>query len=97
MLLVLEIWLTVKAWRAGWRGWALVPWAVGLVAVVALAGIGGDPTSAEDGSIVMSLFVDLALIATLAVMSRGRRPAAAGESHATLEITSQRAVDAAEL
>ena len=25
MLMIVEIWLTVAAWRAGWKAWALLP------------------------------------------------------------------------
>ena len=26
MLLILEIYLTIKAWNRGWHGWSLAPW-----------------------------------------------------------------------
>ena len=68
MILILEIVLTVMAWRRGWKGWALVPMAVALF----VGFLWGAVAAASGGSMQdiwgASLLVDLALIGTLIAM-----------------------------
>jgi hypothetical protein len=69
MFLIIEIILVVKAWRRGWRAWALVPPAttafVGFLVGMAIAASGGtvDPLSPA------ILLGDVACIGVLGVMS----------------------------
>jgi hypothetical protein len=69
MFLIIEVILVVKAWRRGWRAWALVPPAtavfVGFLIGMAIATSGGtvDPLSP------VFLFGDIACICVLCVMS----------------------------
>jgi hypothetical protein len=69
MLLVLEIVLTVTAWRRGWKAWALAP-VLGCVALGMLIGFvsginGGD----VEGLMGMCLLLDLGCIVSLIVMA----------------------------
>ena len=65
MLLILEIWLTVKAWRKGWRAWALLPLGI----VMAVAFLIGVAVGASGGSVgnayPVALLVELAGIGAL--------------------------------
>jgi len=72
MLLLLEIALTVSAWKAGWGARALIPAAVALAFGMLL----GAATGATEGALAggqavgLFLFLDFLLIGALAVMSR---------------------------
>lgn len=44
MLLVLEIILTIAAWKRGWKGWALLPWVIALVAAFTVSLVRGAAT-----------------------------------------------------
>ena len=72
-MLLLEIGLTGWAWRRGWKGWALLPLIVGVLAGMLLgASVGAAGGSAEDVN-GMALILDLACIGTLILMGlRGR-------------------------
>jgi hypothetical protein len=65
MLLIVEIWLTVKAWRKGWRAKALVPGGILLAAVflmgVAVEGSGGS----IEAVMPLGLLLELACIGVL--------------------------------
>ena len=69
MFLILEIVLAVKAWRGGWRAWALVPPAttvfVGVLVGAAIAASGGTLETAPP----ILLLGDVACIGVLGVMS----------------------------
>lgn len=75
MLLVIEILLTVAAWRKGWKAWALLPWGItmfmmitiGLAVGLAVGASGGN--AAQDAITGIGFLLDFALIITLAVMS----------------------------
>ena len=72
MPLILEIVLTIAAWRRGWRGWALLPLCicllVGLVMGSAIASSGGSTRSMMQDSLVVGLIGDLITAASLVVM-----------------------------
>ena len=74
MLLILEIALTVAAWRKGWRGWALVPMVIpGALGFAVGAACGASGTDFGE-ALAPCLVVELACLAVLAVMAiRGRR------------------------
>ena len=81
MLLILEIALTIWAWRRGWKTWSLVPLgaAIGIAFLLGFAGVALDEAS------LMWLLPDLAAIISLIVMvSKGRqvqaKPATAPET-----------------
>ena len=65
MLMFAQIGLTVWAWRRGWKGWALVPLGLGLLAAAVI----GFSTGASGGSVDdiagVLLFLDLACIGAL--------------------------------
>lgn len=65
MLLVLEIWLTVKAWQAGWKAWALLP--VGCIFTLGM--IMGAAEVDMDTIAGIGLFGDIAAIMILGVMA----------------------------
>ena len=69
MFLILEIILVVKAWRRGWRAWALVPPAttvfVGILVGMAIAASGGTLDSPPP----VLLLGDVACIGVLGAMS----------------------------
>jgi len=69
MFLILEIALAVKAWRCGWRAWALVPPAttacVGVLVGAAMAASAGKLDTAPP----VLLLGDVACIGVLGAMS----------------------------
>ena len=69
MFLILEMILMVKAWRRGWRAWALVPLAttlfVGFLVGMAIAASGGT----LDTPPPVLLLGDVACVGVLGVMS----------------------------
>ena len=68
MLLILEIWLTVKAWRKGWKALALLQLGVALgIGFVVGAVIGASGGSGED-LWAWGLIGDLTAIVILAFM-----------------------------
>ena len=72
LLLIVEILLTVAAWRKGWKGWALLPWAVCFYTLfiggVFIGAAGGHVDQATMTGLGILLEITL-LIIPLAVMS----------------------------
>lgn len=70
--LLIEIGLTYKAWKKGWKGWALMPMVIGMACAfligMAIGATGGDPEAA----LVVGVFIDLAVIVALAVLASKR-------------------------
>ena len=72
MLLILEVLLTVSAWRKGWGPMALLPLAIGVPAGVFL--------TINTHSMVPAFVTDVLITVVLAVMSRnGRKPQPAAQ------------------
>lgn len=68
MLLIIEIWLTVKAWNKGWKALALLPAGLALgVGFMVGAAIGSSGGSVE-GLWVLGLLIDLGAITVLGFM-----------------------------
>ena len=68
MLLILEIWLTVKAWKNGWKAFALTPGALAFFIGFMIGA--SSPRGNGDGSVfVIGMILDLVTIAVLGVMS----------------------------
>jgi len=68
MILALEIWFTIAAWRNGWGPVALIP--VGLCLLLGTA-IGASLPNGVDGGALALLFIpDLVALGTLIGMSR---------------------------
>lgn len=68
MLLIAEILLTIAVWRAGWRGWALLP--VGMLLVLGFvigAAIGAAGGTQQD-TVIPGLMLDFMAIVALIVM-----------------------------
>lgn len=69
MLLVLEIFLTVIAWRKGWKGWALLPTGItmlfGILLGAAVEAPGGSPQAAYP----VAFLADLGNVAVLVGLS----------------------------
>jgi hypothetical protein len=77
MLLILEIMLTIAAWKRGWKALALIP--VGLAFLVGLL-IAGSVEPGTDVSEIMPLALigdGLAIVALVIMSLTGRRVAAA--------------------
>jgi hypothetical protein len=72
MLLLLEIGLTVTAWRQGWKGWALLP-LIGAFAYGLLNGLSIQPGAQPDFGVL--ILGDVAAVAILALMILVRKPA----------------------
>lgn len=69
MLLILQIILTVAAWRKGWRWRALIPGALGLAFGFFIGlGIGSSGGSIEDAN-ALFLLMDLAVTVALVVLA----------------------------
>jgi len=74
MLLVIEIMLTASAWNKGWKGLALVPWAI-MFALAWMVGTSMAGTASEDETFGVLLTLDILLIVVLAIMAAvGRKP-----------------------
>lgn len=72
MILLIEIALTVWAWRRGWKGWALLPVGIalgmGLMIGFACGAAGSNP-----GDLSFLILADFAVIGVLILMvARGR-------------------------
>jgi uncharacterized membrane protein YfcA len=67
MLMILEIALTVSAWKRGWRGRALLPLAIGLF-IAFFAGVLMGASGAGDESLGFLIIVDIAVVVSLIVM-----------------------------
>jgi len=73
MLLILEIILTIRAWRKGWKGLALIPGAIAVGIGMAI-GASSGPSGPDMGSLVVtSLVIDGTCIAVLAAMAHAGR------------------------
>jgi hypothetical protein len=74
MIAVIEIMLTVAAWKRGWKGWALLPLGIGLLAaiwagsVLASAGVSEE----EIGGICFMLD-GVAILALILMAAVGKR------------------------
>lgn len=67
MLLILEIMLTISAWRRGFKAWALLP--VGLVFFIGfLIGL-NDPEAATNGDFFEYIWLDILAIVALVIMN----------------------------
>jgi len=87
--LLIEIGLTCKAWKRGWKGWALTPMVVGFVCALLLGMAIGAGGGDVDAALGVGLLIDLSVIVALAIMSaKAPRaiPVSRGEEHAS-EIT----------
>jgi hypothetical protein len=77
-MLLIEIVLAVTAWRRGWKGRALLPFAF-VLPVIFIAGVLAGPAGVHGGSfIVASLMGDVAIIGALTYMVRRPRAISAG-------------------
>lgn len=69
MVFILEIGLTVAAWRRGWKEWALLPLGIGF-GIGFLVGLIMGASGASEGSIfAMSLVGDVICIGALIAMT----------------------------
>jgi hypothetical protein len=72
-MLFAEIGLTIWAWRRGWKGWALLPMAVSLLAGIFAAFVVGASGGSVDDVSGFGLVLDLVSIGVLIYMgARGR-------------------------
>lgn len=73
MLLILEIYLTINAWKKGYKAWALLPWAACvLIAIMIVRAQGPNQTDAFNFALILP---DLGCVAVLALMNAGRAKA----------------------
>jgi hypothetical protein len=80
MILLLEIWLTIRAWKNGWGARALIPGGLAFLAGVFLGALQmatGTRVSVGLGAIV----VDLVAVVALAVMASRKSEAASIHGH----------------
>jgi len=76
MLLVLEIILTIEAWRRGWKGWALLPLGVGFGVGFLIGLMMGAAGASEDSIFGICLVLDLVCIGVLiGMIAKPRRVA----------------------
>jgi len=68
MLLILEIWLTKRAWQKGWNGYALVPLLAGILFVVFVGAAAGPDNIAP-----IAFATDVVVSIVLAIMARRGR------------------------
>ena len=68
MILILEIILTISAWRKGWKGWALLPMGICLsVGFLIGMAVGASGGTMED-VLPLCVFIELAALISLIVM-----------------------------
>ena len=67
MILILEIWLTIKAWQKGWRGWALLPLAFALTAGFAIGATAAASGESLEDMMGLMVLGELATVVTLIV------------------------------
>ena len=75
MLLILEIILTIAAWKRGWKGWALLPAAAGLWAAFFAGVVIGLAGGSEENLFPVGIIFDLLIVGALIVMTSKRRRA----------------------
>ena len=77
LLLLVEIALTIEAWRRGWKGWALLPLGVGFGAGFLIGFImGAAGVVSEDSLFGICLVLDVACIGVLiGMIAKPRRVA----------------------
>jgi|WetSurMetagenome_2_1015567.scaffolds.fasta_scaffold860680_1 hypothetical protein len=63
MILLIEIMLTASAWRKGWKGWVLLPWAVMFFTITLLCG------NVSDKETAFGITGDIILIIILGIMA----------------------------
>lgn len=82
MILMIEILMTVNAWKRGWKAWALMPIIIGVMTAF-LVGV-SMAEAGDDGSFMaLGLMVDLGIITSLGVMIASRsKKAVEGQSSA---------------
>ncbi len=82
MLLVIEVVLTVAAWRRGWKAWALAP-VLGCAGMGVVFGILCGLNGGVEQVFVMGLVIDVICIVTLTVMAVCGRKAIVGKNVST--------------
>lgn len=70
MLLIIEVALTIAAWRRGWGARAFLPGFVGIVFALLLGGLMGAAGADKTSLLVVSVLTDLALISVLSWFAR---------------------------
>ena len=65
MLFIIEIMLTVSAWRKGWKGWVVLPW----LALLLIASVLGANAASEEEAFGLGLVCDIVLIVVLGIMA----------------------------
>ncbi len=86
MILVIEIMMTVSAWKRGWKGWALLPMIIGLFLAFFM---GAAMADADEGSIIaMGLMVDIGIMVALGVMIASR-PKVGEENDSTNHVVTE--------
>jgi len=69
MIMLIEILLTVKAWRKGWKGYALLPIAIGM-SVSFLIGLAAGASGGKIEDILpLCVLIELTMIISLIVMA----------------------------
>ena len=66
MLLLLEIWLTITAWRKGYKALALIP--LGLAVLIGFSIGLNNPELAENGDAFSFVWIDILAIVVLGIM-----------------------------
>ena len=95
MLLAMEIFLTISAWRRGWGGAALLPLA-GAFLLAMFLGAAAGPESSEGTILVLGLGLDIACIVVLGLMC-AHAPHRAGETRPEAEAPAKTAASSVDL
>jgi hypothetical protein len=75
LTLLIEICLISKAWKKGWRGWALLPVAIGWAFCFMVGLAVGATGGSADAVLGISLLAEVGIITVLAVMAvKERQP-----------------------
>ncbi|MGO8757449.1 MAG: hypothetical protein ACLQG3_04925 [Terracidiphilus sp.] len=87
MLLILEIALTIAAWRKGWGARALLPLVFGFGAAFLIGLVIGAAGGSTDGAAVFGILCDVGVVIALGIMAR--RAPQAGAAHGPAESLEQ--------
>ena len=69
MVMLIEIALTISAWRKGWKGWALLPIAIGMSVSFLMGAAAGASGGTIEDILPLCVLIELGMIVSLIVMS----------------------------
>jgi hypothetical protein len=69
MIMLIEILLTIRAWRKGWKGYALLPIAIGMSVSFLIGAAVGASGGTIENILPLCVLIELMMIISLIVMA----------------------------